>query len=466
MSWDRLLVPVVWSDGRHLRPLNPAAVRLIGAETLSCEAVFPLSSLETWRRLAQRCRQASAALRTELSAKVADGTERLLEIGLSPGDDGAFILTMEDRTRQQRELAAGRRSSRFLKDLLDQTPTIFFVVDRKMRIILRNKAFDELAGAETRIASAASLPQLRAEFHSALAGLFEDEQERQVQVTSVRPLGGVRSLQLELDPLRDLSGQVHQARVVGFDLTDLLDAHAEQRRLQGELEQAKRLEALGQMAGTIAHDFNNFLAVMQGSAAVLRDLVCEPSEEVRQTLLDLEQVTKQAHGLTQDLVAFSRAQVHSVRSSRLDSVLAALQAALPRLVPPSVAFSLVLPDSLSDDGRFVPLSESQCLQITVNLVQNAIDALEASGRIEVTVGIDSALLVVTVSDDGPGVPAHVAARIFEPFFTMRGETGGTGLGLSSAQTLVERVGGTLCAGVSHMGGARFTVNLPLLNAGA
>jgi two-component system C4-dicarboxylate transport sensor histidine kinase DctB len=102
----------------------------------------------------------------------------------------------------------------------------------------------------------------------------------------------------------------------------------------------------------------------------------------------------------------------------------------------------------------------------VNLVQNAIDALEASGRIEVTVGIDSALLVVTVNDDGPGVPAHVAARIFEPFFTMRGETGGTGLGLSSAQTLVERVGGTLCAGVSHMGGARFTVNLPLLNAGA
>jgi len=387
--------------------------------------------------------------------------ERSVRVCASPASDSGFLVTLDDRSESQAALAESGRSSRFLRDLLDQTPTIFFVVDRSGAVVFRNQSFDLLAGKALQTVSEASLPQLTPAFHSALAGLFDDGEECHVQVVSSGVLDSERHLRFELQPLEDADGAVHQALVTGYDLTDLLTAHAEQRRLQGELEQARRLEALGQMAGTIAHDFNNFLTVMQGSSMLLRELLPGRGPEVESVLDSLAQVTVQARGLTQDLVAFSRAQVHSVRSSPVDRVLGSLQASLPRLVPAGIDFTLHLPDALGAPSAMVSLSESQCLQVLVNLVQNAVEATGDGGRVEVSVELSVETLQISVSDDGPGVPAAVAVSIFEPFYTTRGDSGGTGLGLSSARSLLARAGGGIELEPGALGGACFRVWLPV-----
>ena len=453
--------PLAWSDGRVLRALNPRAMRLLGADERGCEEVFPASQHAAWRRLLQRSLRAGTSVERLLQLIRSSGDERSVRVCVSPASDSGFLVTFEDRSEAHAALAESGRSSRFLRELLDQTPTIFFVVDRSGAVVFRNRSFDLLAGKELQTVSETSLPQLTPAFHAALAGLFDDGEERHLQVVSSGVLDSERRLRFELQPLEDAAGAVHQALVTGYDLTDLLSAHAEQRRLQGELEQARRLEALGQMAGTIAHDFNNFLTVMQSSSMLLRELLPGRGPEVESVLDSLAQVTAQARGLTQDLVAFSRSQVHSLRSSSVDSLLGSLQAALPRLIPAGMDFALHLPQLPPAPAATVSLSESQCLQVFVNLVQNAVEATGAGGRVEVSVELGRDGLQVRVADDGPGVPPAVAVRIFEPFYTTRGDAGGTGLGLSSARSLLARAGGGIELERGALGGACFRVWLPV-----
>lgn len=462
MKWSQIQVPVAWSDGSAVRGLNPAATRLLGGEERPCEEVFADADHAAWERLVRRVRASNLAITSTLSVRGMDGTPRAMRVGAAIGDDTHLVLTLQERIGASPEQAEDQSSSAFFRTLLDQTPTIFFVVDQDGRLVFRNSAFDRLAGEVIHMVSLASLPQLTHAFHDELAEAFEDGQVRQFQVRRTHPDGTEQSIQVDIEPLRGPRGEVRQALVVGVDLTELLQAHAEQRSLQGQLAEARRLEALGQMAGTIAHDFNNFLSVMLMSAGLLRESLPDASEDVEAGIDAIEQVSKQAQALTQDLVAFSRAQVHSVRSSRLDGVIAAIQAALPRLVPPTIAFNLTIPESLPEPSLFVPLSESQCLQIAVNLVQNAVEATGGIGRIDVELERKDQAVWIRVSDDGPGVPPEVAARIFEPFYTTRAGSGGTGLGLSSARTLVERAGGALEVSTGPMGGACFSVMLPLM----
>ena len=465
MTYEAVLVPMAWSDGRTIRPLNRAGRRLLGTEPRLVEDLFSPPMAATFARLCARCARTDAGLQIPLEAQLTADAVHSLQVGARADGAGGLVLTLIDRTEALEAAARDRRSSRFLKELLDQTPTIFFVVDRGGQVVFRNEAFDAVVGPDVEIASPASMPQLPADFHKALATLFRTGTEQQVQLLSTDASGAARQLQLDLEPLRDLSGEVHQALILGVDLTELITAHAEQRRLQGELGQAARLGALGQMAGTIAHDFNNFLSVMMGSAMMLRELIPAHDEDVAGTLDDLEHVTRQAKALTQDLMSFSRAQVHAVRTSRLAEVLRALQASLPRLVPPTISFSMELPRVSAADTRTVSLSESQILQIAVNLVQNAVEATKGEGLIRVTVSTRAGVLELHIADNGPGVPEAVRARIFEPFFTTREDSGGTGLGLSSVRTLVQRVGGALRLDTSAEGGALFCVVIPILLPG-
>ena len=465
MNWEAVLAPMARLDDGVVRPLNSQARRLLGAEEQGIEAVLPKHEHAAWTRLLERVRRSGIALWFDATtARDADIDDRDLRIGVSPCDGPGFILTFVDRTAEWRRAGERQRSNRFLKDLLDQTPTVFFVVDRSGRLVFRNAAFDALVRERVEVVSRASLPQLTGAFHDRLSEMFKTGNEQALRTDGTDSAGRPRHFQLALQPLQDRRSLVHQALIIGVDLTEIIAAHAEQRRLQAELEQARRLEALGQMAGTIAHDFNNFLAVMFMATASVRELAPAEDSEMAESLDILEQGCRQARDLTQDLVAFSRTQMHSVRSSLLDAVIDAITVAVPRLVPPTILLHFERPPVAAPTGDMVPLSESQCLQIVVNLVQNAVDALRGKGQISTTLSIADASLQIHVEDDGPGVPIAVQRQVFEPFFTMREGDGGTGLGLTSARTLVERAGGTLELRTSRLGGAAFVVTLPLIPA--
>ena len=467
MNWETVLAPMAQLEDGVVRPLNSQARRLLGAEPQRIEALIPNREHAPWTRLLERVRRSGFALWFDTTTmRDADIGDRDLRIGVSPSDHTGFVLTFVDRTAERRRAGERQRSNRFLTDLLDQTPTVFFVVDRSGRLVFRNAAFDALVRERVEVVSRASLPQLTGAFHDRLTQMFETGSEQALRTDGTDSAGRGRHFQLTLQPLQDRHSLVHQALIIGVDLTELIDAHAKQRRLQAELEQAQRLEALGQMAGTIAHDFNNFLSVMFMAAASIREAAPEEDSEMTESIDILEQGCRQARDLTQDLVAFSRTQMHSERSSLLYAVLDAIAVAVPRLVPPAILLHFERPPVGEPTGDRVPLSESQCLQIVMNLVQNAINALDGKGQISTTLIVADASLQIRIEDDGPGVPAAVQRQIFEPFFTMRESDGGTGLGLTSARTLVERAGGTLVLQTAQLGGAAFVVTLPLITAAA
>jgi len=468
MNWDAVMVPMASLEGGVLRPLNSEGRRLLQREGRRVEDLIDESGHSAWRRLLSRVELSGQAMWMDTTASNGPNTaSKNLRIGvMKEGEGGAFTLTFVDRTEEHRRASERDRSARFLKELLDQTPTIFFVVDRSGHLVFRNAAFDALVRVPVDVVSRATLPQLTGAFHDRLDELFENGTEQALRTGETDSAERSSHFQLVLHPIRDRNSFVHQALVVGVNLTDLIEAHAEQRRLQEELEQARRLEALGQMAGTIAHDFNNFLQVMFSAASGIKELISNEDEDMVDSVDLLEEVLRQARELTQDLVSFSRAQMHSLRRSHLGPVVEAIVDAVQRLSPPGIELDVTRPSPEEVAHLSIPLSESQCLQIVVNLVQNAIEALHGKGRITTQLRVKDDVLQIYVEDDGPGVTPEVQSKIFEPFFTMREGDGGTGLGLTSARTLAQRVGGTLELQSSSLGGAAFVVALPLLVADA
>ena len=461
MNWEGVLVPMVRLVEDRLQPLNPSAVSLLGPHGARLDEVLPPVEQARWHRTCARAERAGRPVWYEAKLRLGERREVVVQVGVTAGGGGGALLTLIDVTRERQRGARSERSSRFLQGLLDRTPTLFFVIDRSGLLVFRNAAFTRFVGSNTNVVSAATTPQLSERFHQSLVHLFDDGTEARFRLEGRDAMGATSHLQLTLQPIEDDRGRVHQALGVGVDLTDLIAAHGEQRRLQRELELAQRLEVLGQMVGTIAHDFNGFLTVVNSSAFMLMDEPLAQDQETKELVEIILEVVRKAQDMTQDLLAFSRSQVHSLQRSSARDVVKGLVSTLPRLVPETVSLTVV---QQLDEARLdwlVPLSESQCMQIVVNLVNNATEAVAERGEVEVTIQLAEQALKVVVEDDGPGVPDDVRARIFEPFFTTRQGSGGTGLGLSSAMSLVQRVGGSVRLSSPPGEGARFVVKLPL-----
>jgi two-component system, cell cycle sensor histidine kinase and response regulator CckA len=252
----------------------------------------------------------------------------------------------------------------------------------------------------------------------------------------------------------------------------LAAALARQRgeRLEAQLQQARRLEAVGQLAGGIAHDFNNLLSVILNYTQFLEG---ETSDE--QTLADLREIenaARRATDLTRQLLVFSRRDMAEAVRVDLGEVVRETEALLRRTIGEHVTLNTrVAAGSLP-----VELGPGQANQVLINLVVNARDALADGGTIEVEARettVDAAFLpgdpglapgryaVLTVADDGAGMPPEVAAQVFEPFFTTKPPGEGTGLGLATVYGIVDQAGGHIEVDSAEGRGTRVIVYLPL-----
>ncbi|UFS70933.1 PocR ligand-binding domain-containing protein [Geomonas sp. RF6] len=224
----------------------------------------------------------------------------------------------------------------------------------------------------------------------------------------------------------------------------------EQKRLEEQLRHSQKMEAIGQMAGGVAHDFNNILTVILGNANLLQ----MKTEENEPLLRHLDQIVKSAEKathLTHSLLAFSRKHVVRLTAGSVNDIVRKAENLLSRLIPEDIELRFVT------GGDFQVKADSvQIEQVIMNLVTNARDAMPAGGMI--TVGTDEVELDpdaarmkgmveggryvrISVSDNGIGIPADLHQRIFEPFFTTK-ETGkGTGLGLSIVYGIVKQHNG-------------------------
>ena len=236
------------------------------------------------------------------------------------------------------------------------------------------------------------------------------------------------------------------------DLTLLVSAHEQEDRLRQRLFQAERLEALGRLAGGVAHDMNNVLGVVSVNLSELRGRV--PAED--QTCLDdAEEGVQRGGALIKQLLAFSRKQPKEPRRSDLWVVASGLEKMLRRLIPGGRTLTLE-----GAPGAWVPVGSSQLEQVVLNLVLNAADAAPEGSTVRVRIILEGQWVALHVEDEGPGIPAEQLDTVFEPFFTTK-EAGGTGLGLPTVKLIVGEAGGTIAL-ESRPGRTCVTLRLPQL----
>jgi len=239
----------------------------------------------------------------------------------------------------------------------------------------------------------------------------------------------------------------------GRDLTD-------RKRLEEQLRQAQKMEAVGQLAGSIAHDFNNMLTVIAGYAEHLRS---ELGGELRDMAAEVHDAAERSASLTRQLLAFSRRQVLKPRVLDLAAMAQRLEALLQRLIGERVTVRLEL-----DPGpAWVRADPGQLEQVIVNLAINARDAMPGGGALVVAVGSADGpgaagkdAVCLRVRDTGVGMDESTLHRVFEPFFTTKEQDKGTGLGLSTVHGIVRQSGGEIAIASRPGRGTEVAVRLP------
>ncbi|HUG27525.1 MAG TPA: ATP-binding protein [Gemmatimonadales bacterium] len=230
----------------------------------------------------------------------------------------------------------------------------------------------------------------------------------------------------------------------------------EQRELEAQLAHAQKLEAVGRLAGGVAHDFNNLITAIAGYAELLRSGF-DHDDARRADVDEILRASGRAARLTQQLLAFARRQMVQPRVVDLNEVVASVTSLLRRLL----GADIVLDVATRDEPVPVLIDPGQFEQLLANLAVNSRDAMPSGGHLSVGVEAKHGSAVLTVRDTGQGMGADVLAQAFEPFFTTKGPGKGTGLGLSTSYGIVQQAGGTITVKSEVSTGTSFTIVLPL-----
>jgi PAS domain S-box-containing protein len=269
------------------------------------------------------------------------------------------------------------------------------------------------------------------------------------------------TLSVTAAPVYDDAGRVVAVATIARDVAAERRLAAERLGLEARLAQAQKLEAIGRMAGSIAHDFNNMLTAILGYATLVADgLEGDALESQRQVL----HAAERASDLTRRLLVFSRPTSVDARPIDADRVLGEAVQMVKRLVPERIALSFE-----AGADAFVLVDPVELEQLLLNLVINAVDAIADTGEICAATSRVSdpgaghaACVRLRVVDTGCGMDAVVRDRIFDPFFSTKGFGDGTGLGLATVQSIVTRAGGTIELDTRPGRGTTFDIFLPIV----
>ena len=272
-------------------------------------------------------------------------------------------------------------------------------------------------------------------------------------------------------PVLDGRGDIREFLCVGSDVSARKQGEAERERLQAQLLQAQKMEAVGQLAGGVAHDFNNVLAAMlMHMGLMLQNPRLAP--EFQPAIIELQRDAKRAASLTRQLLMYSRRSVMRMRIVDLREILDNMTAMLRRLLGEHI--ELVVEGG--SQVNCVKADPGMIEQVVMNLCVNARDAMPKSGRLQIaTVRVDvdesrargnpearpGSFVCLTVEDTGCGMDANTLKSIFEPFFTTKDVGKGTGLGLATVQGIVKQHLGWVEVASTVGQGSRFSVFLPL-----
>jgi len=258
------------------------------------------------------------------------------------------------------------------------------------------------------------------------------------------------------------------------DNTEKIFAREEKEQLEKKLQQAYKMEAVGSLASGIAHDFNNILAAILGYAEMsIADT--DPNSEVALYLEEIEKAGNRASDLVKQILAFSRqAEFELTRISPVKIVNDTM-----KMLRPSIPASIDISTDIEPGLGYIRANPTQIHQVIVNLCTNSFQAMEETGGVlkiilqKKTLGVNDLhhvphvspgeFVVMTIKDNGPGIPENVKRKIFDPYFTTKEFGKGTGMGLSIVHGTMTKHGGFVALDEHQSTGASFSVFLPLID---
>jgi PAS domain S-box-containing protein len=375
----------------------------------------------------------------------------LSSAAIDPHDfDAGLVFTVMDITQRKAAQEEVRRQRDFANGVVDTAQAVIVILDPRGRILRINRyALDLLGYAEEDL--------LGRDYAETLVAQDERDDVRRVIALHGRgeppPVSERRLrsrdgrefvIRWHLSMLRDAQGRITGLLGVGENVTEL-------RRVEDQLRQSQKMEAIGRLAGGVAHDFNNQLTVIQGYAEILAHEVPADSPQA-ESLRQVRAAADRAARLTSHLLAFSRRQMLRPEILDMGEVIDEVADPLRRLIGEHIALEICKADGLWP----AKADRGQIQQALFNLVTNACDAMPRGGQLTVETAnaiLDEAYaaehpdarpgphVMLAVSDTGTGMDAETQRQVFEPFFTTKPVGAGTGLGLAMVYGFVRQSGG-------------------------
>ncbi|MCB9974070.1 MAG: PAS domain S-box protein [Rhodospirillales bacterium] len=391
--------------------------------------------------------------------------------GIMHMDDGTVRTraVVHDLTAEREIRKALQASEDRFHRFFEEAPLGIILVNQDNRIEDCNSEFARMIGSSVSDIEGTDFRDLLAdeERASVLSALGLTEKGRQTTGPMDVTLKGSR---------RPVSTELHARRFKeGRNIVLHFIDTTEKKALEEQFVQSQKMQAIGQLAGGVAHDFNNMLTAIIGFCDLLL-LRHKPGDPSFGDIMQIKQNSNRAANLVRQLLAFSRQQTLRPRLHDLTDILTELSHLLRRLIGANIELDIVH----GDDLRLVKIDEGQMEQVFINLAVNARDAMENGGTVTITTEnytnekpreINNEdmppgdWVLIKVSDTGTGISKENLARIFEPFFTTKEIGQGTGLGLSTVYGIVRQSGGFLDVESKIGQGTTFLIYLPRATEG-
>ncbi|MGD9489852.1 MAG: PAS domain S-box protein [Calditrichaceae bacterium] len=406
----------------------------------------------------------------EVRTSIHDGYRDMLMVAQKYNQNQAAVLVGIDITRMKDADEKFRKEKRFNENIIQTAPELIITLDEQGTILEFNKYAADLTGYSRVDVLGKNwfdlfvpdeiredLIKFYHQFYHGTTGLKMNEN------LIVCKSGLKKLISWQNSLMRDENGNTFAVLAVGLDISL-------RNQLEEQLRQSQKMEAIGQLAGGVAHDFNNMLTVILGYGELLLRRLSD-DEYSSDNLRVIIESANRAQALTQQLLAFSRRQILQPKVVDLNNLISDMGKMLHRLIGEDVK----LISNLEDELKPIKADPSQIEQIIMNLAVNARDAMPKGGELIIETAnhcvdqntrttasdMDSGpYVMMRVTDSGIGMDSKVKEKIFEPFFSTKDKSKGTGLGLSTVYGIVRQSNGHIFVETEPGKGTSFSIYFP------